>query len=375
MLSMIALGVAAYGLPPRGALPRPLPAVVSAPATTELGGVIHFPAKLEERGWADAEAALDRLRSTLGANAYVRWDMLWHETHWGPDGGQAFGAERIRRIVGMLGERKLRSLMTFIPHPWPGSAWERPDGDGQGSKRDWGSVPPEWNAKIAARTRESLAIYRAALRANGMSEAANAVQFGNEPASGHPGGNGTLPRGTWSDHVLWAELNREPAMYGDLQVVAPALSMLDQPTGALELRTARAGAESWAGPVTRWAMHFRHHRPALGGAAYARSYVEEMGRRARLVLGAFADVPASKAKAESRARLWVTEAYVAEGDLAGERAPAIAEINRLLLAGAVPEVQHLLWYRVHPLDGADRTFAFSAKSLVAATAPPVAEGA
>lgn len=351
MLSMLALGALVHTSPPLRVTSRPFPhpsaqrSSESKESTTELGGVIHFPSKLSEPGWPEAEAALDRLKATLGAGAYVRWDALWHESNWEPN--RPYGYDRLRHVVGLLARRDLRSLVVLIPHPWPGSGW-----DGGPTSRDWGAPKPEWFPTIALRYREAVDAYRGALRDNGMSEASNAVQWGNEPASGHPGGDGTLARGTWSGHALWTELNRDPSFYGALQVISPALSMLDESSGTLEVNTSaiRAGLD-WTGPVDRRAMHFRFYRPqASDPSMYAQEYIVELGRRSAAVQ----TLPwpqGSPAKESSRREgLWVTEAYIASGDTPEPRAESwrrvLAEVKK-----GIPGVRVFFAYRFHPAGG------------------------
>ncbi len=344
---MLALGAAAYTLTVPGAVPRPLPYLSSTGAvpSTELGGVMHFPAKMNESGWPETEAALDRLKTTLGPNAYVRWDVLWHEANWEPD--RPYGYDRVRHIVGLLKRRGLRSLMGIIPHPWPGSVWDA----GQ-SGREWGAPKPEWFPKIAERYRETVVAYREALQENGMSEAANAVQWGNEPASGHPGGNAKLPQGTWSGHALWAELNKEPSFYGKLQVVSPALSMLDQPAGTLEMTTSVIPrGRDWTGPVDRRAMHFRFYSPASESpAAYAQAYVAELKRRSAVVLALPWPSGSPSKEASRHDGLWITEGYVASGDAPEPHATAWRQVLTQVRKG-VPGVRVFFAYRFHPAGG------------------------
>ena len=240
--------------------------------------MIHFPAKLNE-DWAPSEAAARDAAQMLGAGAWLRFDYLWHEHNWEPF-APADNA-RLERIIGICKREKLRPLMNIIPHPWPGSEWAAP----WQPKRDWGDPDPRMFPWIARRYAEDVAAYRAVLRANGIAETDAALQFGNEPASGHPGGNGQLPEGTWSAAALWTQC-RALADYGALHVVSPALSMQDHaPEVALrERETARAGAENWSAPVSSWALHNRVYRPDLAGDEYADFYVQTLQSRARTTL-------------------------------------------------------------------------------------------
>ena len=309
-----------------------------------MGAMIHFPsATAPQADWDAAEAAVGRVRLTFGRGAVVRWDGLFHEIWWWPD--RAPNTARDARVLALLNRQGLRSLMDLVPHPWPGSGW-----DGGPTSRDWGAPLPAWFPTIAARYQESVAWYRGALQANRMSERDNAVQFGNEPASGHPGGNGTLPRGTWSGHRLWATLHQGGgAFYGTLNVVSPALSMLDEPSGARELATARIPSDAdWSAPIDRRAMHFRFYHPELASPqAYADAYVAELARRAALVLNE--PFPAGTgSKAVTRAQgVWVTEGYIADGDCPEPRAECWRLVFSKIRAG-VPGVAGFLAYRFHP---------------------------
>ena len=331
---------------------RPVPTVratdpwMKAATGTDLGGVIHFPSKLGSSDWPQAEAALDRLKLTLGTNAYVRWDGLWHEANWNPSA--PYGYARNRRIVGLIGQRGLRSLMTLIPHPWPGSEWDTRSA----ANRDWGAPKPEWFARIAGRYRDAVTDYRTALQENRMPESQSAVQFGNEPASGHPGGDGTLPRGTWSGHALWKELNRDPSFYGNLQVVAPALSMLDEPSANVELATSVIPKESdWTARIDRRAMHFRFYRPDLTTPdAYAAAYVAELQRRSALVLAQPWPHGSQTREATRRDGLWITEGYVASGDAPTPWTDSWRAMLKRVRAG-VPGVRVFFAYRFHPAGG------------------------
>ncbi|RYG31018.1 hypothetical protein EON81_23790 [bacterium] len=351
----LALGAAALTLSVSSSPPAP----PSAPAgdvasertwlrtpVTNLGGVILFPSKLSDPQWSEAEAALDRLKLTLGPNAYVRWDGLWHEANWNP--GLSYGYARNRYIVDLIASRGLRSLMNLVPHPWPGSDW-----DGGPTTRDWGAPKPEWFPQIGRRYREAVVSYRNALQANGLSEAENAVQFGNEPASGHPGGNGTLPRGTWSGHALWTEINQDPSAYGDLQVIAPAYSMLETEFGQTEIETSAVPPGSdWTGPVHRRAMHFRYYRPtAASPATYAQGYVAEMNQRAALVKS-LPFPQGSRARQITRGDgLWITEGYVASGDTPEPRAESWRAVLQRVRKG-VPGVRVYIAYCFYPTGAA-----------------------
>ncbi len=328
------------------------PAVRQAPPDPVLGAAIHFPnGAAPQADWDAAEAAAARVRETFGPGAFVRWDGLWHEIWWNP--GASYGYARAERALALLKRQGLRSLMEFTPHPWPGSGW-----DGAPTNRDWGHPLPEWFPAIADRYRRSIAWYREALAANAMPEGENAVQWGNEPASGHPGGDGTLPRGTWSAHALWYELHRGGGdLYGDLTVASPALSMLDEPVAATELATARVPEGlDWTAPVDRRAMHFRFYHPELKSPrAYADAYVAELARRAALVLAE--PYPAGTGrKALNRAEgLWITEGYIASGDCPEPRAECWRLVFQRIKAG-VPGVNGYFAYRFYPdtlQDGLD----------------------
>ena len=344
---LLALGVAIFArndssLSSKSSEPTSSIDIRSRGATTELGGVIHFPSKLDEATWPQAEAALDRLKLTLGARAYVRWDGLWHEANWDPD--RPYGYARNRRIVDLIASRGLHSLMVLVPHPWPGSVW-----DGGPTSRDWGAPKPEWSLRIAQRYREAVFAYRDALSADGMTESENAVQFGNEPASGNPGGDGTLPLGTWSGHALWTEINRDSSAYGKLQVVAPAYSMLETPYAQTEIDTSRVPTGSdWTARVDRRAMHFRYYQPnAATPTAYAQGYTVELKRRATLALNLPFPQGSAQRQISRRDGLWITEGYVASGDSPESRAEAWRLVLQSVRAG-IPGVRVYFAYCFYP---------------------------
>ena len=323
--------------------------VADASRATEMGTLIHFPAKMDEN-WAPAEAAAVDAAKVFGKGAWLRFDGLWHDQHFEPFAPK--GSERVEKIVGLCKRHNLRPLMNLIPHPWPTSAWTAAWRE---PKRDWGDPDPQAFPWIARRYAETVAQYRAALKKAGIAEKDAAIQWGNEPAAGHPGGNGQLPQGTWSAAALWTQCN-QAAKYGALNVVSPALSMQDAPPeiAARERSTAVIDAEKWSFPVTSWAFHNRVYRADLSGEAYADEYLKILTNRAKVV----ADVgwPAGDAAhAKSRARgLWVTEGYVAQGDAGGVRADAVRALAKRIKRG-VPGVAVFIWYRWHPSANSDGT--------------------
>lgn len=318
-----------------------------AARATEMGTLIHFPAKLDEN-WAPAEAAAAEAAKVFGKGAWLRFDGLWHDQHFEPFAPK--GAERVEKIVGICKRNNLRPLMNLIPHPWPTSAWTAAWRE---PKRDWGDPDPQAFPWIARRYAETVAQYRAALKKAGIAEKDAAIQFGNEPAAGHPGGNGKLPQGTWSAAALWTQCN-QAAKYGALNVVSPALSMQDAPPeiAARERRTAVVDADKWSSPVTSWAFHNRVYRPDLSGAAYADEYFKVLTQRAQIV-AAVGWPKGDVAHAQTRARgEWVTEGYVAQGDVGGVRAEAVRAVARRLKEG-VPGVAVFIWYRWYPATNPD----------------------
>ena len=319
---------------------------------TQLCGLIHFPNKLNSPGWDAAEDALSKLRTTLGPGAIVRWDGLFHEANWYPHFFIGYG--RDHQVLALINKYGLRSLMDIVPHPWYGSGWDNDrDLTPVPVNRPWGKIPANWRPLIAQRYREMILDYRNALAANGMPESENAIQFGNEPAAGHPGGDDSLPRGTWSGHPLWYALNQDPSFYGDLQVIAPAISMADESAARREFATSSVPKQyNWTPRVDHKAMHFRYYNPrALTPEAYAQGYVNELKRRARLVLS-LGWPRGNSRQAQISEGLWVTEGYVASGDCPEPRAECWRRVLKKVSQG-VPGVLVYTAYRFYPTGGPD----------------------
>ena len=317
------------------------PCATKAALATEQGTLIHFPAKLSD-DWAPTEAAVKDAAQMLGKGAWLRFDNLWHEQNWEPFA--PVGHARMAKIVGICQRAGFKPLMDIIPHPWPGSEWAAP----WAPPRGWGDPDPRMFPWIARRYTETIAAYREILKANGIAEKDAAVQFGNEPAAGHPGGNENLPQGTWSGAALWQECNRA-AQYGNLNVIAPAFSMQDHPAevATREQTSALIDAQQWTAPVTSWALHNRVFHPDLSGEGYAQEYTRQLEARAHLVAG-LAWPQGDKGHAASRAGgVWVTEGYVAVGDAGGDRAQAVKAVAERIKQG-VPGVAVFIWYRWFP---------------------------
>jgi hypothetical protein len=307
---------------------------------TEQGTLIHFPAKMDE-DWAPAEAAAKDAAATFGKRSWLRFDNLWHEQNWEPFAPA--GHARMAKIIGICKRENLRPLMSIIPHPWPGSPWFA----SYKPARDWGDPEPGSFPWITRRYAETIVAYRATLKANGIAESDAAVQFGNEPASGHPGGNGTLPEGTWSAQPLWAQINAA-CDYGALNVISPALSMQDhkEEVAARERDTAAKDSALWSAPVTNFALHNRIFRPDLAGQAYADDYIRVLSARAATVANLWPKGTGTIAHKRA-AGVWVTEGYIAVGDSGGDRAEAARALAQKIKAG-VPGVAVFIWYRWFP---------------------------
>lgn len=307
---------------------------------TEQGTLIHFPSKMEE-DWAPAEAAAKDAAEVLGKGAWLRFDYLWHDINWEPFVPK--GPERVAKIIGICKREGLKPLMNIVPHPWPTSPWF----PSYNKPRDWGDPVSGSFPWIARRYSEGVAAYRDALKAHGIAETDAAIQFGNEPASGHPGGNGSLPQGTWSIQPLWAQINAA-SDYGDLNVISPAVSMQDhkEEIASRERETAQKDAASWSAKVTNFALHNRVFRPDLSGQAYADEYVRLLSARAKTVAELWPKGTGEIAKKREKG-LWVTESYIAVGDSGGDRAENARVLARKVRAG-VPGVAVFIWYRWHP---------------------------
>ncbi|MER3497012.1 MAG: hypothetical protein C4320_09850 [Armatimonadota bacterium] len=303
---------------------------------TEVGTVLDFPAKLTE-DWAPSEAAATTIAPTLGPNAWLRFDLLWHEVHWNPKGTADYA--RLDKLVGICQTNGLRPMMQVTPLPWPGSSWLE-------GNLPWGVLRDQDIPAIAVRYAEDITAFRDILRRRGMPEENAAVQFGNEPASGHPGGDSRLPPGTWRGANLWAAMGAN-TNYGRLRVIGPALSMQDHPPEMAEVERASAvvNAREWSAPVKNLALHHRVYAPALSGAAYGDEYIRQLTARVALVRSL--DWGAAKNRAVA-----VTEGYVAPGDAGGDRASALAAVGARLKEG-VPNLDIYLFYKWFPKGNFD----------------------
>lgn len=315
---------------------------------TEMGTLIHFPAKMDGDGWPEAEAAAADAAKTFGKSAWLRFEYLWHERHWEPFAPTT--QERLQKIIGICKRNGLRPLTSLVPHPWPGSEWAAP----WQPPRAWGDPDPRMFPWIAQMYAADVAQYRQILKEAGIAETDAAIQMGNEPAAGHPGGNDNLPLGTWSDSALWIQVNAA-ADYGALNVISPAISMQDHPEveAARERTTAVIDADKWTAPITAWAFHNRVYRPDLSGEAYADLYTQLLAERVKTVGALWTKGDAKHAKMRARG-LWVTEGYIASGDAGGVRADAVRAVAKRIKAG-IPGLAVFIWYRWHPLASPDGT--------------------
>lgn len=356
-------------------LPAFASALVPAPKPiTELGGVIEFPSinemtPADAPKWDAAEAAAKEMGATFRAiqptgDIWLRTDALFHESAWDPMDVDPRSRERLGRIAAICKRTGLSPNMGVTPHPWATSPWFPP----YYPSATWGDgsrFTPLRRSLIATHYARIVAEYLDALKASGIPYSHAALQFGNEPASGHPGGNGLLPRGMWqdADADLWAACNAA-ARYSTLNVISPAISMDDQPQFAqVERDSAAKGRAKWQYPVGGIAFHNRVFRNDLAGDAYAAEYLRVTADRAGRVLASWDGLKTTKGRAATRAAgAWITEAYVAEGDCGGDRAEAVAAIFRRIATEGIPNVRVFTLYRFYPEEGADAMFSLKAAS-------------
>ena len=242
-----------------------------------LGVNVHAPAKyLPDNPANMAEwAAFDALLASLPKGTPIRVPLYWYEWAWSKT--TVYGFEHIDAKVRYIAKYDLPVIWEGTPLPWAGSWWS--------PIAVWGAVALEDFPELVKRFGLGMTLLRQSMAKYGMPEKGTKFHLGNEPASGHPGGNIGLPKGEWYDRVgsLYEQMVKG-ADFGGLTLVLPSLSMQDHDADtALRERTSAqpflrkiARAKKGGGAIA--STHMRLHAPNVSTVAYAAAWLDRLGK-------------------------------------------------------------------------------------------------
>ena len=244
-----------------------------------LGVNVHAPAKWrpEEARGREEWRAFEALLAELPRGTPVRVGLLFHEWAWSKH--QGYGFEHVAAKIAAMARAGLPVVWEVTPLPWPGAP-------GWAPATVWGAVAERDFDELDRRFKTFVGLVREHMAKNGLPERGTKFHLGNEPGSGHPGGNAGLPVGEWWERTgrLYERMIRGTD-FGAMTLVLPALSFQDHDAATALLERESAGpilrklARAKRGGGALGSIHHRLHAPHLPPAAYASEWLRLLGAR------------------------------------------------------------------------------------------------